>query len=263
MAGRRIRTIKPEILDDEVAAGLSDSAWRLWVSVWLLSDDHGRFRANPHYLQGSVFWHDNHARKNVSKLIEELESSDLIRCYNAGRQKYAVIPGWSKHQKVQHPGKCGLPEPPESLMRVSRESHEDLTPDLDLDLDQRPRPTTGELGGEKRVSGNGINPQFAGAQFTAAFNHFFERKTRCGNGTLALIRKALKKGYTVEQLKAACWAAYTKCQGAPDVLANFEHKSILRLVSTGGGQTLPDWIQKADELWDQQYPGKTPNWREA
>ena len=49
MAGR-IRSIKPELLDDEVAAGLSDAAWRLFVSSWILADDHGCFRAGARYL---------------------------------------------------------------------------------------------------------------------------------------------------------------------------------------------------------------------
>ena len=56
MAGR-IRTIKPELLEDEVASSLSDSAWRLFVSSWLLADDHGNFRAGRRYLAASV-WQD-------------------------------------------------------------------------------------------------------------------------------------------------------------------------------------------------------------
>ena len=44
MSGR-IRTIKPELLDDAVTAGLSDMAFRLFVSSIVLADDYGRLRA--------------------------------------------------------------------------------------------------------------------------------------------------------------------------------------------------------------------------
>jgi hypothetical protein len=95
--------------------------------------------------------------------------------------------------------------------------------------------------------------------FTASFNRFFDRHTRGGNGTQALVRKALKRGYTPEHLKAACWAARSKCDGAPEVLENFEPKSILRL-SAREGMSLPDWLEKADELWAEKYPDKPPTW---
>ena len=54
MAGR-IRSIKPELLEDEKAAALSDAAWRLFVSSWLLADDYGCFRAGPRYLAALVW----------------------------------------------------------------------------------------------------------------------------------------------------------------------------------------------------------------
>jgi hypothetical protein len=95
--------------------------------------------------------------------------------------------------------------------------------------------------------------------FTASFNRFFDRHTRGGNGTQALVRKALKRGYTPEQLKAACWAARSKCDGSPHVLENFEPKSILRLTAREG-MSLPDWLEKADELWAEKYPDKPPAW---
>lgn len=42
----RIRTLKPEILEDARTAGLSDAAFRLFVAMIVLADDHGNLRAD-------------------------------------------------------------------------------------------------------------------------------------------------------------------------------------------------------------------------
>lgn len=55
MAGR-IRTLKPEMLEDAIIAELSDTAFRLFVGMILLADDAGRLRADSRYLAGQIFW---------------------------------------------------------------------------------------------------------------------------------------------------------------------------------------------------------------
>lgn len=110
MAGR-IRSIKPEILDDERSAGLSDAAWRLWVSMWLLADDHGRSRGSPIWLESQVFWASRHPRETVARLLEELATARLIVQYGVDGQRYIEIRNWVKHQKVDHPGKPRVPAP--------------------------------------------------------------------------------------------------------------------------------------------------------
>lgn len=44
MAGR-IRSMKPEILDDAIIAGLTDAAFRLFIAMIMVADDHGNLRA--------------------------------------------------------------------------------------------------------------------------------------------------------------------------------------------------------------------------
>jgi hypothetical protein len=133
MSGR-IRTIKPELLDDAVTAGLSDMAFRIFISTIVLADDYGRLRAEPGWLLAQIYWARGLRVEDFSEALKELEP--LIQFFEVKGQRYAEIRNWSKHQKVSHPGKPRIPAPPESLPRSSGESPETLVPDL------RPRPPT-------------------------------------------------------------------------------------------------------------------------
>lgn len=127
----RIRSIKPEILDDEKAAHLSDRAWRLWVSMWMIADDHGLMHANARRLHGQALWAQNDPDRTEAAL-QELADAGLIQLYQVNGEVYACIPRWSRHQKIDHPGKPRFPRPEEgtpveileSLARPSRELRE-------------------------------------------------------------------------------------------------------------------------------------------
>jgi hypothetical protein len=111
MAGR-IRTIKPEVLEDEEACALTDTAWRLWVGSWVLADDHGRFRAAARFLASNI-WQDTGRMGDVDKALVELAHKGFIRRYKVGGQVYAQIKekGWKTHQKIHNPGQPRVPVP--------------------------------------------------------------------------------------------------------------------------------------------------------
>jgi len=162
MAGR-IRSIKPEILEDERSAGLSSDAWRLWVSMWLLADDHGRLRGAAQWLHSQVFWSCPHP-VSVPDLLIELDAAGVIVRYEVSGQKYIEIPGWSKHQKIDHKGKPRIPTPCGDSSRESRDSlanpletvvkvSETLAPDLRSPIsDQRPATSEKELSADADAS---------------------------------------------------------------------------------------------------------------
>ena len=146
---RRIRSIKPEILDDERTAALSHGAWRLFVSLWLLADDYGNFRAVPRQIGGAVFWGRDDS--DAGAWLAELITSGLIQTYTVKGQSYAHISGWH-HQKVDKPGKPLCPGPhladetvatdsrdsretPATVSNDNRNPPETLAPDRDLDQD--------------------------------------------------------------------------------------------------------------------------------
>lgn len=149
----RIRTIKPEILEDAVTAGLSDTAFRLFIAVIVLSDDYGRFRAEPGWLRGQVYWARDVAATHFSAALDDLVP--LVRFYLVNGQRYGALRNWLKHQRVDKPGKPRIPpppedgeDPPESLARHSRESRDDLVPDLGSGIwDHGPR--IRDLGSER------------------------------------------------------------------------------------------------------------------
>lgn len=144
----RIRSIKPELLEDERTALLTNGEWRLFVSLLLLADDYGNLRANPKQIDGTVFWGTTEPM-DVQGMLLVLQDAGLIRLYHVRGQTYAHLCGWSKHQKVDKPGKPLCPGPQEgepaktpektdireTVANDSRDSREPDAPDLDLDLD--------------------------------------------------------------------------------------------------------------------------------
>jgi hypothetical protein len=144
----RIRTVKPEWLEDEKLGAASDAARVLSLGLVLLADDHGRGRAHEGFVAGHV-WPYGDPRETVRKASEALR--ELVRCgfivvYEVRGQSYFEIRNWKKHQKVDHPGKPMVPEPSDALdnprevlanpREEIRESSEKLAPDRDQDQDQ-------------------------------------------------------------------------------------------------------------------------------
>ena len=140
MSGR-IRSIKPELLEDVTTAGLSSDAFRLFIGCILAADDYGRLRSEPEQLYGLVFWKipplarpSRDPRESLEVLLRELQDARLLVPYVRDGQRYSQIRTWSKHQKVDHPGKSRIPAPSEeemgTLARPSRDPRETLAPDL-------------------------------------------------------------------------------------------------------------------------------------
>ena len=69
MSGR-IRTIKPELLEDAVTARLSSVAFRTFIALIVLADDYGNFRAEPRFLEGHIFWSTTPERPLEEVLLE-------------------------------------------------------------------------------------------------------------------------------------------------------------------------------------------------
>lgn len=107
MAGR-IRSIKPELLDDEAVSGLSDEAWRLWVSSWLLADDYGNCRAGDKYLAALV-WQDSTRSPRVAEILRELRRASRVVVYVNGEDRYLHIRNWERHQRIDNAGKARVP----------------------------------------------------------------------------------------------------------------------------------------------------------
>lgn len=137
MAGR-IRTLKPEWLENERLAAAGSDARVLSIALVLLADDHGNGRASIGYLAGQV-WHAESSRdprEVAEKALEALARIGYVALHCVEGQAYYSLPGWRRHQRVDKPGKPRVPGPDTpGASRVSRESRGDLAPDHDHDLD--------------------------------------------------------------------------------------------------------------------------------
>lgn len=171
----RIRTVKPEWLEDELLAASSDAARTLSVGLILSADDYGNGRASIATLAASV-WRfelerDDGARAaetlaKASGAFRELVDMRFVGCWTEAGQRYYTIRNWTRHQRVDKPGKPLVPSPPrelfedekvgekensreprESVASDSRDSREGLPPDRDLDHDLEGRgPVSGARG---------------------------------------------------------------------------------------------------------------------
>lgn len=153
MSGR-IRTLKPEWLEDEKLAALSDGARLLSAALMLMADDHGRGRASIATI-ASETWRYELERNDganapetlakASRALRELVEMRFVILYTVDGQRYFAIRNWTKHQKVDRPGKERVPAPPtaenlndsvtapaprEGVASPSRESRENLATDL-------------------------------------------------------------------------------------------------------------------------------------
>jgi Meiotically Up-regulated Gene 113 (MUG113) protein/DnaT-like ssDNA binding protein len=104
----RIRSIKPEWLEDEALCSLGPEARVLSVALILLADDYGRGRANTKMLGARVF----PSRPSlINAAMSDLQGVGYFRVYEVRSQNYFQIKNWSKHQRVDKPGKSDIPAP--------------------------------------------------------------------------------------------------------------------------------------------------------
>lgn len=117
----RIRTLKPEWLEDEMLASSSTEARLLSVALILVADDHGRGRGSVPELAMAA-WRFDMAREDgamastvlarTREALRELSELRFVEVYRVDGQSYFAIRNWTKHQKVDHPSKPRIPEPP-------------------------------------------------------------------------------------------------------------------------------------------------------
>lgn len=107
----RIRSIKPEILEDEKTAFLSHLEYRLFTGSWIVADDYGNLRGDPDYLRCQIVWASRETRETVFDALAGIERAGLIARYTVRGQTYYHIVNFSKHQRIDKPGKAKTPGP--------------------------------------------------------------------------------------------------------------------------------------------------------
>jgi len=158
----RIRTVKPEWLEDELLAAASDEARVLSIALILMSDDYGRGRASlaaiaagawRYQMERADGAHAPEILARASRALRELVEIGFVVLYDIAKQRYFEIRNWSKHQKVDRPSKPRIPAPSDvdslenagprdTLATPSRASREPLATDLRPPTSDQRSPTT-------------------------------------------------------------------------------------------------------------------------
>lgn len=111
----RIRTIKPEFWTDKKVASLSYLARLLFIGLWNLCDDEGRFLADPRIIKGSLFpLDDKTTTEDVAGALSELSVRAHVLLTELDGEKYGCCPNFVKHQRINRPTRSKLPKISES-----------------------------------------------------------------------------------------------------------------------------------------------------
>lgn len=119
---------------------LSDSAWRLFVSMFVLCDDHGRTRGSDGWLDARVWAYRRDSPRTAAALGELLEAG-LVALYVHRSDHYVWLPGWGKHQRIDNAGKDLYPSPDDDLSEMLK-----ISPRLAAKLREPPRLAAGSEG---------------------------------------------------------------------------------------------------------------------
>ena len=124
----RSRIIKPEFWSDEKLAKISLQARLLYIGLWNTSDDTGTTHGHPLWLKSQIFPYDQISTKQIGRWLQDLVNLGRILPYTVKGEQYYFIPGFLKHQKIQHPSPAKNPAPPREVCDLftsgSRAAHE-------------------------------------------------------------------------------------------------------------------------------------------
>lgn len=290
--GGRIRTLKPELLEDARVAMLSSNAFRLYVGCILLSDDYGNLRTDPAYLGGAIFWHQlgsgavgyDHVRAAIAELLSVPEGhpSGLLCGYRVRGQDYGHIVGWSKHQRVDHPGAPRVPGPNaaesrsndsallQTLANGSRMARETLAPDPDPDQYPDPESEKKYVGNSSPAetpsepSGSGScssNPEGPSSQTSQRSAEEPQEPSPLRNGHPAQVAlpalDAAPSRPTRESPAEVVWARYLECWrqhvrgGRPPVFSTKRKKLVAARLKDG--LLLEDLLGAVAGIWRSQW----------
>lgn len=107
----RIRSLKPEIWQDESIGRLSSWERLLFIGLITMADDEGRLRALPRLILGHVFPHDRISEARLRRWLLNLHREGLIVVYEHADFTYAHVVNFTRHQKIDKPSPSTLPAP--------------------------------------------------------------------------------------------------------------------------------------------------------
>jgi hypothetical protein len=149
---RRIRSIKPDVWDDEALGDCSRDARLLFVGLITQADDDGRLPGNPKWISSKVYPYDDAIVPGaIRDWLDELDGAELIQLYEVGGKTYIWLPAWESHQTIdkRYRKPSRLPEPPPREPPPSApRAHDERSGDDQRKADERSTPD--RIGGDRR-----------------------------------------------------------------------------------------------------------------
>jgi hypothetical protein len=146
----RIRSIKPEFWGSPDVADMSLATRLVFIGLWSLADDEGRFLADPRWIRSELFPLDEHhgddsviihgglteASVSLHDALTQLSNGGQIVLFRGENGRiYGEVVHWS-HQKINRPSKSKIPAPTREntiLTEGSVNTHGGLTEDSSPD----------------------------------------------------------------------------------------------------------------------------------
>jgi hypothetical protein len=157
----RIRSIKPDIWDDDAVSDVSRLARLLYVGLITQADDDGRLSGSAKWIDSQVFPYDDDTDiAEIRDWLTELARHGLIVAYKAEGKPYIQIQNWRKHQSIDKRWykESKLPGPPdEASPRPPREPDEG-SPRNDADRDEDTAPEWSGVDGIGVDGSGGVAP---------------------------------------------------------------------------------------------------------
>lgn len=154
----RIRSIKPEFWTSAQIIECSTNARLLFVGLWNFCDDAGRHPDSPKQLKAEVFPADEFSLDDMSRMIDELSSNDLVQRYVVDGKGYLQVTGWH-HQRIDRPNAPRYPGPDQANGEPARRA-----------FDERSRGIGEERIGEDRKGSSGASPPVESAAASSTTN---------------------------------------------------------------------------------------------
>ena len=243
----RIRTIKPELWQDEDLASVSESSMIAAVGLLNMADDEGYFKANPKLISAAIF-PLREPVMSIHGVISELSNIGYISVYNGTDGKsYGVVNGFLKHQKINRPTASKIKD----LIDFTESSvinHEQLTGGKERKGKERNR----EQGKEQGVMS--AKPD----QCEDIFNYWVDVMGKSKSTTKLtpkrkkVIGARLKDGYTVENIQQAI----TNCSNDPFSMGDNDRRTAFNDIELicRSGEKLESFISAGKVTGRTQQP---------
>lgn len=130
----RIRTIKPDVWEDEAIGRVSRDARLLFIGLITQADDDGRLRGDLRLLRAKIYPYDEGlTAKEIQSWIDELAGLGLVQVYERG-YTYLCLPSFRDNQVINKPVPSRIPAP-DAGETVIREDYGSPTVGLREDYD--------------------------------------------------------------------------------------------------------------------------------